>query len=276
MMEFALKLQEVTGKGYLSYSALKYAADGSKSQDMKLFELYMKGLLKKKSDALTFGSLYDTLLLEPEFLNDRFFVINDNNIVEKLSKEYKNPRNTKDYKDWLAKELKYAESKKLTLVTEEDMDIAERMVLRLDASEVVDTFTGEITPVRSYLDGEHQYEINHWIGEIPVRGFLDNLNRGKAFISDSKSTRSIHGFKYDVDNYCYDIQAYIYTEALGIEDFYWVVQEKSSPYLTAVYKASKLTISKGREKFWSAVHNINEWLDNPTKDTASFALFNEI
>lgn len=275
-MDFALKLQEVTGKSYLSYSALKYAADGSKSQDMKLFELYMKGLLKKKSTALSFGSLYDTLLLEPEKVNDRFFIVNDNNIVEELSGKYKNPRNTAIYKEWLAKEEAYAEENKLSLVTEEDMDIAEKMIVRLDASEVVDTLTGEITPVRYYLDGEHQFEINDWIGEIPVRGFLDNLNRKKAFISDSKSTRSIHGFKYDVSNYSYDIQAYIYTEALGIEDFYWVVQEKSSPYLTAVFKASKLTISRGREKFWSAVQNISEWLDNPTKDTASFALFDEI
>ena len=42
-MDFANKLMERTGKGYLSYSALKYAADGSRNQDMKLFELYMKG-----------------------------------------------------------------------------------------------------------------------------------------------------------------------------------------------------------------------------------------
>ena len=65
-MEFAKLLVERTGKPYLSYSALKYAADGGKQQDMKLFELYVRGVLKKDSPALTFGSLYDMLLLEPE------------------------------------------------------------------------------------------------------------------------------------------------------------------------------------------------------------------
>ena len=76
-MEFANKLLERTGKGYLSYSALKYAADGGRQQDMKLFELYMKGLLKKESPAMAFGSLYDCMLLEPEKADERYHVIYD-------------------------------------------------------------------------------------------------------------------------------------------------------------------------------------------------------
>ena len=56
-MDFAAKLMERTGKGYLSYSAIKFAADGADQQDMKLFELYMQGKLYKESDAFTFGSV---------------------------------------------------------------------------------------------------------------------------------------------------------------------------------------------------------------------------
>ena len=103
-MEFASKLMERTGKGYVSYSALKYAADGSRQQDMKLFELYMRGLLRKESDAFTFGGLYDTLLLEPETLMDKYYVIYDDKKITELSDRYKNPRASKDYKDWLASE----------------------------------------------------------------------------------------------------------------------------------------------------------------------------
>ena len=275
-MDFAIKLQEVTGKGYLSYSSIKFAANGSKSQDMKLFELYMKGLLKRESVAFTFGSLYDTLLLEPEMVTDRFYVIDDTNILQDLKGKYANPRSSKIYKEWKSAEAIKAEENNLTLVTEDDMDKAVAMINRLDASEVYDTELEMTKPVRYYLDGEHQFEINDWIQEIPVRGFLDNLNKDVPFISDSKSTKSIHGFRYDVNNYCYDIQAYIYTEVLGISDFYWVVQEKSSPYLCAVFKASEYTISQGRDKFWSAIDNINLWLDNPENETDSFALFNLI
>lgn len=274
-MDFAMRLQERVGKGYLSYSALKYAADGSKSQDMKLFELYMRGLLKKESDALMFGSLYDTMLLEPEQLDKRFTVINDTAIVTSLSSDYKNPRQTKQYKEWLDEKTAEAKSSGLSIVSEDDWTSAKRMIERLDASEIVDQQTGEITPVRHYLNGKHQLEINSWIGDVPVRGFLDNFNEEQGFISDSKSTRSIHGFRYDVGSFCYDIQAYIYTQVLGVRDFYWVVQEKSSPYLCGVYKASDRSLASGEEKFWTAVHNINEWLDKGT-DTAKFALSGEI
>ena len=55
------QLMERVGKPHLSYSSLKYALG-----DMRLWEMYMKGELKRESDALFFGSLYDMLLFEPE------------------------------------------------------------------------------------------------------------------------------------------------------------------------------------------------------------------
>ena len=60
-MDLALKLSEKYGKGYLSYSSIKYAL-----KDMQLFEMKMKDQLKIESPALSFGKLYDCLLLTPE------------------------------------------------------------------------------------------------------------------------------------------------------------------------------------------------------------------
>jgi len=274
-MEFASKLLEATGKGYLSYSAIKYAADDSKSQDMKLFELYMKGLLRKESDALTFGSLYDAMLLEPNSVNDKFTVINDSEFVEGISADYKSPRSTKVYKEWLDGETKVALESGKKIISMDDWNTAKDMINRLDNSEIIDHETGEVTSVRYYLTGTPQYEINSWIGEIPVRGFLDCYSPENGFISDSKSTRSIHGFRYDVGNFCYDIQAYIYTQVMGTNEFYWVVQEKSSPYLCGVYRASERSLQSGERKFWSAIANINNWLNNGNR-TDSFALSGEI
>lgn len=101
-MEFAKKLVERTGKPYLSYSALKYAADGGRQQDLKLFELYVRGLLYKDSPALSFGSLYDMMLLEPEKVNEQFYVLDDSEIIAELKDSYKNPRASKQYKEWKA------------------------------------------------------------------------------------------------------------------------------------------------------------------------------
>ena len=57
----SVQLAEAVGKGHLSYSSIKYAL-----QDMRLWEMYMRGQLKKESDALTFGSMYDCLLFTPQ------------------------------------------------------------------------------------------------------------------------------------------------------------------------------------------------------------------
>ena len=273
-MDFALRLQEVTVKGYLSYSALKYAADGSSDQDMKLFELYMRGLLRKSSPALSFGKLYDCLLLEPQKADDLFYVLDDSDIVSELKDKYKNPKASKVYKERTAHALEEAEKLGKTVVSKDDMWMAKNMIHRLDSSEVLDIETGELRMVRDYLKGDAQHEILDWIGEIPVRGFLDVL--GDGFITDSKSTRSISGFRYDVNKFNYDIQAYIYTQVMDCDTFYWVVQQKSKPYLCAVYKASESTLANGERKFWSAIENIERWLSNPAKDTMSFALFNII
>tara|TARA_B110000977_G_scaffold74168_1_gene100317 strand:+ start:458 stop:1276 length:819 start_codon:yes stop_codon:yes gene_type:complete len=272
-MEFANKLMERTGKGYLSYSALKYAADGSPDQDMKMFEMYMTGELKKTSGALQFGGLYDTLLLEPETLTDKYHVIFDDDKIVELSDQYKNPRASKVYKEWFASELEHAGNK--SIVNEDMMRQAETMIKRLNETEILDMETGLVMPARHYLKGQTQYEIMDWIGDIPVRGFLDV--RGHNFISDSKTTaKSVHNFRYDINKYNYDIQAYIYCEVEQQDDFYWVVQSKLDPYLTGVYKASKLTLSKGETKFWSAIQNIRHWLDSPTKGTYSFGVYGEI
>src|SRR6056300_142952 len=117
-MEFARLLVERTGKPYLSYSALKYAADNSKQQDMKLFELYMRGLLKKDSPALTFGSLYDCMLLEPEKVDEKFYVLDDAEIIAEIGG--KNPRATKAYKEWKAAQ----ESDSREVVSESDWNMA--------------------------------------------------------------------------------------------------------------------------------------------------------
>ena len=255
-MEFASKLMERTGKGYVSYSALKYAADGSRQQDMKLFELYVKGMLRKESDAFTFGGLYDTLLLEPDTLMDKYYVIYDDKKITELSDRYKNPRASKDYKEWLASESELGLSQGKTIVNEDMMVQAQDMIVRLDESEVLDMNTGEIRMVREYLNGSTQFEINDWIGDIPVRGFLDVM--GDGFVSDSKTSRDLHGFKWDVDK------------------FYWVVQGKSVPYTCGVYKASEMTLKRGEAKFWSAINNIRTWLDQPEKDTNTFAIYGTI
>ena len=252
-MDFSLKLQEKTSKTYLSYSSIKHALN-----DMRAFELYMAGKLKKESPALHFGSMYDMLLFEPDKARETYQVIDHEQIMDKMSdrvKSLKNPKSSSEYKAAVQQLKTEAIEEDKQLVDESDWKTAYYMVKRLVDSGVKS----------KYLQGDYQVEFNEFIGDIPVRGFFDCKG---SYVSDSKSTRSIPGFRYDVNKFSYDIQAYIYTQVAGTDEFYWVAQEKTYPYPIAVYKASEDTILRGMHKFNLAVDKINDWLflDKPVVD----------
>jgi hypothetical protein len=245
-MEFSLKLQEKTGKSYLSYSSIKNALT-----DMRAFELYMAGKLKRESQALTFGSMYDMMLFEPDKAKATYQVIDHDQIMEKMSdrvKDLKNPKSSSEYKAAVQQLMTEAIEGDKQLVDESEWKTAHFMVKRLIDSGIKD----------GYLMGDYQVEFNEFIDDIPVRGFFDC--KGAEYVSDSKSTRSIPGFKYDVNKFSYDIQAYIYTQVAGTDDFFWVAQEKTYPYPVAVYKAKEETILRGQFKFEHAVAKIKDWL----------------
>ena len=190
------QLQERVGKPHLSYSSLKYALG-----DMRLWEMYMKGQLKKESDALTFGTMYDMMLFEPEKAHETYFVLDDSDLVADIGGKY--PRSTKRYKEWKVEQIEKHSNKELA--SQEDWKKAEEMIQRLKDCGVYD---------KRFAGGKYQVEFNVDIDGIPLKGFLDCLQ--DDFIVDSKSARSIEKFRYDVNSWSYDIQAYVYTKVFDI------------------------------------------------------------
>ena len=249
------KLTEAVGKPHLSYSSLKYALG-----DMRLWEMYMRGQLKKESEALSFGSLYDLLLFEPDKFNDHYYVLDDAALVDSIGGKY--PRNTKRYKEWKAEASQTAQNANKELASETDVKKAKDMIQRLKDCGLYD---------KRFAGGKYQVEFNVEIDGIPLKGFLDCLQ--DDCIIDSKSARSIPKFRYDVNSWSYDIQAYIYTKVFDIKDFYWVVQEKVFPYYPADVKCSEETLFKGEMKFHEAIENINTWLDSDKKTEEHYAEF---
>ena len=248
------KLTAATGKPHLSYSSLKYALG-----DMRLWEMYMKGQLKKESEALTFGSLYDMLLFEPEKAHDTYHVLDDMDIVSSIGGKF--PRNTKRYREWKKEEAEKHMGK--TIVGQKDWKQAEEMIQRLKDCGLYD---------KRFAGGKFQVEFNVDIDGVPLKGFLDCLQDGQ-FIVDSKSSRSIDKFRYDVNSFCYDIQAYIYCKVFDLKDYYWVVQEKAYPFYPADVKCSEETLFKGEMKFHEALENIKNYLDDPNPTERFFAEF---
>ena len=258
-MTLRQQLTESVGKGHLSYSSIKYALG-----DMRLWEMYMRGQLKKQSDALTFGTLYDMLLFERDKAIETYTVIDADKILASCSQktqDSKRPAMTAEYKSIKADMQQEAEAIGKELCSEEDWKQANEMIERLDACGLLDT----------YLKGQYQVEFNEDIDGVPLKGFLDCL--GDGFITDSKSARSVNKFKYDVNSWSYDIQAYIYTKVFGINDYYWVVQEKTYPYYPALVKCTDETMLRGEMKFHEALTNIKEWLANGHKMETHYAVF---
>mgnify|MGYP003112384993 FL=1 len=249
-------LQESVGKSHLSYSSLKYALG-----DMRLWEMYMRGQLKKESDALRFGSLYDLLLFEPEKFNDVYYTLDDSSIIASIGGTY--PRNTKRYKEWKAEASQVAENADKILASEEDVKKAHQMIERLKDCGLYD---------KRFAGGKYQVEFNVDLDGVPLKGFLDCLQEGD-YIVDSKSSRSIDKFRYDVNSWSYDIQAYIYTKVFGLKDFYWVVQEKAYPFYPADVKCTEETLFRGEMKFHQAIENIQAYLNGDKKTEKHYAEF---
>ena len=247
------QLTERLGKPHLSYSSLKYALG-----DMRLWERYMRGQLKKESEALSFGSLYDLLLFEPEKFQDVYFVLDDTDVVDSIGGKY--PRNTKRYREWKAEQLQANPDKELA--STEDVKKAKEMIQRLKDCGVYD---------KRFAGGKYQVEFNVDLDGVPLKGFLDCLQDG--FIVDSKSARSIDKFRYDVNSWSYDIQAYVYTKVFDIPDFYWVVQEKAYPYYPADVKCSEETLFRGEMKFHQALENIQNYLNGNNPIETHYAEF---
>ena len=246
--EFRQKLMERYGKEHLSYSSLKHALG-----DMRYFDMYMKGEIKKESQALTFGSMYDMFLFEPEKAKEHYVVVNPDHVVEQLSSKAqssKNPKLTAEYKAKVAElELEAHESGQ-EIVSLQDYEDAHRMIQRLKDSGLY----------LNYLHGnKFQVEMLEEIDGILIKGYIDCL--GENMVIDSKSTRSMNKFRYDVNSFCYDIQAYLYTRGTGIDDFYWLVQEKNYPFYPGIVKCSQETLFNGEMKFNEAIGNIATYLN---------------
>ena len=246
--EFRQKLMERYGKEHLSYSSLKHALG-----DMRYFDMYMKGETRKESPALTFGSMYDMFLFEPDKAKEHYVIIDTDSIIQGLSsktQESKNPKATNEYKKALAEvEMEVIESGKECLSVQ-DYEDAQRMIQRLKDSGLYETYL---------LGNRFQVEMLEEIDGILVKGYIDCL--GDNMVIDSKSTRSMNKFRYDVNSFCYDIQAYLYTRGTGIDDFYWLVQEKTYPFYPGIVKCSQETLFNGEMKFNEAIGNIATFLN---------------
>lgn len=259
-MNIPEELQKRYNKPHLSYSSLKVALT-----DMAKFDQYMKGELRFESPALKFGTLYDMLLFEREKAMDTYMVFNDEKVLDTCSSRTnssKSPKLTKEFKEKKLAMVSQLEEDGKMICSPDDWKMANDMIDRLDRTGLSRRFLGS---------NQYQVEFNEMLGPIQVKGFLDCL--GDGFIVDSKSTKSVEKFRYSVRDFSYDIQAYIYTQVFNVDKFYWLVQEKTYPYLPGLVECSEETLFAGEMKFNNAIERISDFLEGgqePRQDYVEF------
>ena len=91
---------------------------------------------------------------------------------------------------------------------------------------------------------------------IPVKGKADAVvfNGVDTYLVDLKTYgKTLDEFERSAKFMLYNQQAYIYKTLFGVDDFYFLVQEKVFPYEVGIYKASDKFLYWGGEEFKKSI-----------------------
>jgi hypothetical protein len=120
------------------------------------------------------------------------------------------------------------------------------------------------------VDGaNNEFSLFSDMAGVPLKVRADIINIDKGFIADVKTTASdpdVDTFRFTVEQYGYDLSAALYVDLFSRRyekdfDFYFIVLGKRS--LTCeVYKASDLTLGKGRKKMLTALKLYKTCMEN--------------
>ena len=224
--------------GYLGQNALSSSSIKTLLTSPKTYHFTTK-YGSAESQALRDGRLFHTMILEPNKLDDIIFV----EAATKASKEYKLAKET-------GKEV-YTKSEKKA---------AERLCDALLRNEAV----------KEYLT-KAEYEVPQiaMIDGIPIRAKADIL-KGNTII-DLKTTTGIKDFRYSADKYSYDLQAWLYREMFGVENFVFIAIDKGSLDI-AIFECSDEFYEKGKQKFEQGVSNYKYFFQTEGIDLDQYVL----
>lgn len=181
---------------------------------------------KKKPKALRLGTIWHTVLLEPENIKD--FVISSSS-----------DERTAIFKD----AEKEAKERGTIVASEEELANARNAAaILLEHPKVKELLKGAIIEHAIFWESEG----------VQCKGKFDAVNRGALI--DFKTTESATGFARSVMDYNYHRQMAFYMDGLNacgvnVDTAYWIVCEKDDPFLHKVYQCDKESIQVGRQEY---------------------------
>ena len=196
---------------------------------------------QKQTDAMYFGELYHTFILE----NDRFYT--DYTVIDQTKRpDQKHGMTAMANKAWLE-----SFTNPVTASTHEQLKAMRNVLFAHPYARALLT-KGE---------SEHSYYCDIDIGankRINVRFRPDNVRHDKRIVVDLKTAQdaSEEGFKKACVNHDYQIPAALYSDLMELVmdeplgyDFFFVAQEKVVPYAFNIFQASAQFLSVGRYEY---------------------------
>jgi len=196
---------------------------------------------KGQTDAMYFGELYHTFILENERFYKEVTVVDSE---ERPEKRY--GMSAKANAAWFE-----SFTNPITKETHEQLKRMREVLFRHPYARALLT-KGE---------AEHSYYFELDIGaSIPVKARFraDNVRHDKRIIVDLKTAAdaSQDGFKKAAANFDYQIQAALYSDLMELAtgqtlgyDFFFVAQEKVPPYCFGIYQASPQFLAVGKYEY---------------------------
>jgi exodeoxyribonuclease VIII len=217
---------------HLSYSSLKAFAKSPNH--------YLEYISKdyKDTPAMAFGRAFHALLLEPDTFNERFA------IAPKCDKR------TKAGKDeWQS----FSEANKgKEAIDGGDYENLLKMVANVQSEER-----------RSLKKINPEVPVSGIIQDIEFKAILDGVS--VRHIVDIKTTQdaSPKSFSRAIFDLMYHLQAAIYCELTGINDYYILAVENCAPYNVQEYKLSFDVLQTGRVQLFELIRKFKNWDGTP-------------
>lgn len=185
-----------------------------------------------ESKALTFGSYYHLLVLEPEKIKKEF------------ATDGQRPDQTKGMTAKVNKEWK--DSLTIEYISEEDVQIAEDMKNQLEKNPNLKNLIGKGI-------NEESYYLDDFEG-VKVRCRPDKVTDNAIIDLKTCSDASTEGFLKQIFKYGYHIQAAFYSDILKQIDgkdrqFVFIAQEKKAPYAFQVFRVDHTILLQGRSEY---------------------------
>jgi hypothetical protein len=204
------------GKQALSSSTLKMVLKSPKTYK------YVTKYGQSETQPLRDGKLFHTMILEPHKIDELVIV----DVATKANKVYKEAK-AEGKEVYTTKEIKDAER------------LADAILKNDEAVHYMSKAEFEV-PEIAMIDG------------LPFRAKADILKDN--MIVDLKTTTGLNEFRYSADKYSYDLQAYLYREMFGVDEFVFVCIDKGSLDI-AVFECSDEFYQRGKEKLEQGISN---------------------